>query len=152
MTKEKKIRPQYNWKFKETESEEFYEWFNKQDNISSSLRSILYHIIDLYGSNDFLDPAVQKQVFRDTFILDSLKNKDVLSVNHEMVFGVGNTSYRTDESNNNIPENVVNSSKEIEVENVPMISNELPKEDQGVKKSKLKEKSSLFNKVDKNLI
>ena len=73
MTKEKKARTQYNWKFKETESEEFYDWFNKQDNISSSLRSILYHIIDVYGSKEFLDPAIQNKYVRDTFILRFIK-------------------------------------------------------------------------------
>ncbi|MGE7609669.1 hypothetical protein ACQKML_24155 [Peribacillus frigoritolerans] len=144
MTKEKKARTQYNWKFKETESKEFYDWFNKQDNISSSLRSILYHIIDVYGSNDFLDPAVQKQVFRDTFILDSLKNKDVLSVNHEEV---GNLSYIKDKPIEKMPENIVNSE-----ENETVGSNKESKEDVQVKtKSHQKEKSSVFNKVNKDL-
>ncbi|MCT1389837.1 hypothetical protein M4D76_16195 [Peribacillus frigoritolerans] len=149
MTKEKKARTQYNWKFKETESKEFYDWFNKQDNISSSLRSILYHIIDVYGSNDFLDPAIQKQVFKDTFILDSLKNKDVLSVNHEQVFRAGNIPYLKDKPNDNeeMPENIVNSK-----ENDPLVSNKESKEEVQVKtKSQPKEKSSVFNKVDKNL-
>ncbi|MFD4931824.1 hypothetical protein ACFWMS_23550 [Peribacillus butanolivorans] len=144
MTKEKKARTQYNWKFKETESKEFYDWFNKQDNISSSLRSILYHIIDVYGSNDFLDPAVQKQVFRDTFILDSLKNKDVLSVNHEEV---GNLPYIKDKPNEKMPENIVNSK-----ENETVGSNKESKEEVQVKtKSHQKEKSSVFNKVNKDL-
>ncbi|MCF7625482.1 hypothetical protein CQ056_25900 [Peribacillus simplex] len=144
MTKEKKARTQYNWKFKENESKEFYDWFNKQDNISSSLRSILYHIIDVYGSNDFLDPAVQKQVFKDTFILDSLKNKDVLSVNHEEV---GNLPYIKDKPNEKMPENIVNSQ-----ENETVGSNKESKEDVQVKtKSHQKEKSSVFNKVNKDL-
>lgn len=148
MTKEKKARTQYNWKFKETESKEFYDWFNKQDNISSSLRSILYHIIDVYGSNDFLDPAVQKQVFRDTFILDSLKNKDVLSVNHEQVYGAGNILDMKDKQNEHTVSN-----KEKEVESDPTVSKEESKEDNQmkVKSSPPKEKSSVFNKVDKGL-
>lgn len=148
MTKEKKARTQYNWKFKETESKEFYDWFNKQDNISSSLRSILYHIIDVYGSNDFLDPAVQKQVFRDTFILDSLKNKDVLSVNHEQVYGAGNILDTKDKQNEHTVSN-----KEKEVESDPTVSKEESKEDNQmkVKSSPPKEKSSVFNKVDKGL-
>ncbi|WP_048882995.1 hypothetical protein [Bacillus sp. 445_BSPC] len=144
MTKEKKARTQYNWKFKETESKEFYDWFNKQDNISSSLRSILYHIIDVYGSNDFLDPAVQKQVFRDTFILDSLKNKDVLSVNHEEF---GNVPYIKDKPNEKMPENIVNSK-----ETDPVVSNKESKEEVRKKStSHPKEKSSVFNKVNKDL-
>lgn len=148
MTKEKKARTQYNWKFKENESKEFYDWFNKQDNISSSLRSILYHIIDVYGSNDFLDPAVQKQVFRDTFILDSLKNKDVLRVNHEQVYGAGNILDTKDNPNEHTVSN-----KEKEVESDPTVSKEESKEDNQVKvkSSPPKEKSSVFNKVDKGL-
>ncbi|MFZ0447152.1 MAG: hypothetical protein WAM95_21480 [Bacillus sp. (in: firmicutes)] len=87
MTKEKKERTQYNWKFKENESEEFYKWFDNQDNISSSLRSILYHIIEIYGNGNILDPSIQKRMITDNIILESLKNKDVISVNHELIFG-----------------------------------------------------------------
>jgi hypothetical protein len=87
MTKEKKERTQYNWKFKENESEEFYKWFDNQDNISNSLRSILYHIIEIYGNGNILDPSIQKRMITDNIILESLKNKDVISVNHELIFG-----------------------------------------------------------------
>ena len=87
MTKEKKARTQYNWKFKENESEAFYQWFDKQDNISNSLRIILYHIIELYGNEDILDPAMQKHLVKDSLILESLTNKDVFSINHELIFG-----------------------------------------------------------------
>jgi hypothetical protein len=87
MTKEKKERTQYNWKFKENESEEFYKWFDNQDNISNSLRSILYHIIEIYGNGNIFDPSIQKRMITDNIILESLKNKDVISVNHELIFG-----------------------------------------------------------------
>jgi hypothetical protein len=88
MTKEKKERTQYNWKFKENESEEFYNWFDNQDNISNSLRIILYHIIEIYGNGNILDPSIQKRMITDNIILESLKNKDVISVNHELIFGL----------------------------------------------------------------
>ena len=86
MAKEKKPRTQYNWKFKDNESEQFYEWFNNQDNISSSLRNMVYHIIELYGTNDILEPNIQKQFVKDSLILESLKGQNVLNVNPQMVF------------------------------------------------------------------
>lgn len=88
MTKEKKERTQYNWKFKENESEEFYNWFDNQDNISNSLRSILYHVIEIYGNGNILDPSIQKRMVKDNLILESLRNKDVISVNHDLIFGL----------------------------------------------------------------
>jgi hypothetical protein len=81
----KKSRTQYNWKFKENESKEFIEWFENQDNISNSLRSVLYHIIDLYGKEDFLDPTVQRQVYKNTFTLESLKNNSQSNHNFDLI-------------------------------------------------------------------
>ena len=72
----KKRRNQYSWKFRDNESEEFYEWFDNQDNIANSLRSILHHVIGLYGNGDILDPSVQRQLYKNTFIIESLKNQN----------------------------------------------------------------------------
>ncbi|USK72624.1 hypothetical protein [Peribacillus asahii] len=85
MTNEKKKRSQFNFKLKENESDDFFKWFENQDNISNSLRSVLYHVIELYGTENFLEPSIQRQLYRDTFLLESLKNKEILSVNPETV-------------------------------------------------------------------
>lgn len=84
MTKDKKQRTQYNWKFKDNESESFYEWFNNQDNISSSLRNMVYHMIDLYGTQDILDPATQKQIVKDSLLLESFRGQNVLHMTPSM--------------------------------------------------------------------
>ena len=80
--------------------------------------------------------------------LDSLKNKDVLSVNHEQVYGAGNILDTKDKQNEHTVSN-----KEKEVESDPTVSKEESKEDNQmkVKSSPPKEKSSVFNKVDKGL-
>lgn len=85
MAKERKKRTQYNWKFRENESEEFYQWFNNQENISNSLRSILYHVIDLYGNGDILEPEIQKKLITNGLILESLQDKKVININHQLI-------------------------------------------------------------------
>jgi hypothetical protein len=35
---------------------------------------------------NILDPGIQKQLFRVSLILESLKDKNVLSVNHDLIF------------------------------------------------------------------
>lgn len=137
MAKEQKKRPQYNWKFKENESEEFYEWFNNQDNIASSLRSILYYIIDLYGNEDVLHPAVQKEMFKNNLILETLKNKDVLSINSSLI-----SDYTPQNTDNHEVEN----SKEINTRTIP-----------GAKKKKEidrteSENSSIYSGIDQDLL
>ncbi len=84
MTKEKKKREQYNWKFN-VESAEFHEWFNNQKNIGDSLRSIVYHMIDLYGTVDITNPIVQKKIITDSIILQHFDGKDVLTINPKEV-------------------------------------------------------------------
>lgn len=80
MAKDNKHRTQYNWKFKDNESDEFFQWFNNQDNISSSLRNMVYHMIELYGTHDILDPSIQKQIVKDSLILESLKGQNVFQI------------------------------------------------------------------------
>lgn len=85
MSNEKKKKTQYNWKFKGNESDNFHEWFAKQDNIALSLKSLVEHHIGLYGTDSVLDPAVQKEMTKDSIILESLRGKDALVVNQELL-------------------------------------------------------------------
>lgn len=138
MTKDKKPRTQYNWKFKENESKEFYEWFNNQDNISSSLRNMVYHIIELYGTNDILDPSIQKQFVKDSLILESLKGQqNVLNVNPNMV-------YVDNKANQQQHQNVDSKQQEIVQKNE---SDVVKKMEQN---SVPKEEDSLYAEVDPN--
>lgn len=81
----KKQRIQYNWKFRENESPEIYEWFENQENISSSLRNMLYHMIELYGTADVLSPAVQRECLKNSLVLESLKGKNVIQVDSQII-------------------------------------------------------------------
>jgi hypothetical protein len=87
MTAEKKRKTQYNWKFKSNETDEFYEWFENQDNIALSLRKMVYHIIELYGTDSVLDHRVDKEMSRDMFILEALRGKDALTVKESILSG-----------------------------------------------------------------
>lgn len=153
MTKEKKERTQYNWKFKENESEEFYNWFNNQDNISNSLRIILYHIIEIYGNGNILDPSIQKRMVKDNIILESLRNKDVISVNHDLIFGLQQdinnlTSESAGEKNINIISNekkeVINTKEDENKLEVQSKNNEID--------DKPEVKKSIYNSINKDLI
>lgn len=75
-----KKRTQFSWKFREDESPQFLKWFENQENISNSLRSMLYHLIELYGTGDFLEPTVQKEIVKDSLRLEALKGKDFFSI------------------------------------------------------------------------
>lgn len=79
MTKEKKERKQFNWRFKGDEAPELMEWFDNQRNITSSLESILNHIIEIYGTEDIMTHQTQKQLFKDSMLLESLKGQEVVS-------------------------------------------------------------------------
>lgn len=85
MSNEKKRKTQYNWKFKGNESDNFHEWFAKQDNIALSLKSLVEHHIGLYGTDSVLDPSVQKEMTKDSIILESLRGKNALVVNQELL-------------------------------------------------------------------
>ncbi|UOE62410.1 hypothetical protein HPB58_09615 [Priestia filamentosa] len=85
MTNEKKRKTQYNWKFKNNETDEFYEWFENQDNIALSLRKIVYHMIELYGTESVLNHHVDKEMSRDMFILEALRGKEALTVKESIV-------------------------------------------------------------------
>ncbi|CAI8917319.1 hypothetical protein [Priestia megaterium] len=85
MSNEKKERKQFNWRFKGDESTEVMEWFNNQGNITSSLESILNHIIDIYGTGDIMNHQTQKQLFKDSMLLESLKGKEFVTVNHDVI-------------------------------------------------------------------
>lgn len=74
-----KKRTQYSWKLKE-ESQAFHEWFDNQENISNSLRHIVYHMIELYGTQDILEPSIQRQLVKDSLTLEALKGKSILQV------------------------------------------------------------------------
>ncbi|MED3729567.1 hypothetical protein [Priestia filamentosa] len=87
MTNEKKRKTQYNWKFKSNETDEFYEWFENQDNIALSLRKIVYHMIELYGTESVLNHHVDKEMSRDMFILEALRGKDTLTVKESILSG-----------------------------------------------------------------
>lgn len=85
MTSEKKERKQFNWRFKGDEAPELMEWFDNQRNITSSLESILNHIIEIYGTEDIMTHKTQKQLFKDSMLLESLKGQEVVSVKQEVV-------------------------------------------------------------------
>ncbi|MGG0383011.1 hypothetical protein HPB58_12650 [Priestia filamentosa] len=87
MTNEKKRKTQYNWKFKSNETNEFYEWFENQDNIALSLRKIVYHMIELYGTESVLNHHVDKEMSRDMFILEALRGKETLTVKESILSG-----------------------------------------------------------------
>ncbi|MBG9810110.1 hypothetical protein ABD68_00285 [Bacillus endophyticus] len=87
MTNEKKRKTQYNWKFKSNETDEFYKWFENQDNIALSLRKIVYHMIELYGTESVLNHHVDKEMSRDMFILEALRGKDTLTVKESILLG-----------------------------------------------------------------
>jgi hypothetical protein len=87
MSSEKKRKTQYNWKFKSNETDEFYEWFENQDNIALSLRKMVYHIIELYGTDSVLDHHVDKEMSRDMFILEALRGKEALTVKDSILSG-----------------------------------------------------------------
>ena len=87
MTNEKKRKTQYNWKFKSNETDEFYDWFENQDNIALSLRKIVYHMIELYGTESVLNHHVDKEMSRDMFILEALRGKDTLTVKESILSG-----------------------------------------------------------------
>ncbi|RJS62981.1 hypothetical protein [Priestia filamentosa] len=87
MTNVKKRKTQYNWKFKSNETDEFYEWFENQDNIALSLRKIVYHMIELYGTESVLNHNVDKEMSRDMFILEALRGKDTLTVKEGILSG-----------------------------------------------------------------
>ncbi|MCY8231766.1 hypothetical protein [Priestia endophytica] len=87
MMNEKKRKTQYNWKFKSNETDEFYEWFENQDNIALSLRKIVYHMIELYGTESVLNHHVDKEISRDMFILEALRGKDALTVKESILSG-----------------------------------------------------------------
>jgi hypothetical protein len=87
MTNEKKRKTQYNWKFKSNETDEFYEWFENQDNIALSLRKIVYHMIELYGTESVLNHHVDKEMSRDMFILEALRGKEALTVKESILSG-----------------------------------------------------------------
>ncbi|MFP3728869.1 hypothetical protein [Priestia filamentosa] len=87
MTNEKKRKTQYNWKFKNNETDEFYEWFENQDNIALSLRKIVYHMIELYGTESVLNHHVDKEMSRDMFILEALRGKEALTVKESFLSG-----------------------------------------------------------------
>ncbi|WP_154990863.1 hypothetical protein [Priestia megaterium] len=85
MTSEKKERKQFNWRFKGDEAPELMEWFDNQRNITSSLESILNHIIEIYGTEDIMTHKTQKQLFKDSMLLESLKGQEVVSIKQEVV-------------------------------------------------------------------
>ncbi|KYG30783.1 hypothetical protein ACU3L3_14060 [Priestia endophytica] len=85
MTNEKKRKTQYNWKFKSNETDEFYDWFENQDNIALSLRKIVYHMIELYGTESVLNHHVDKEMSRDMFILEALRGKEALTVKESIL-------------------------------------------------------------------
>lgn len=87
MTNEKKRKTQYNWKFKSNETDEFYEWFENQDNIALSLRKIVYHMIELYGTESVLNHHIDKEMSRDMFILEALRGKEALTVKESILSG-----------------------------------------------------------------
>ncbi|MED4455620.1 hypothetical protein [Metabacillus fastidiosus] len=78
-------RKQVNWKFKGTEPKEIYEWFDNQDNIALSLQVILNNAIELYGTKNILDHNIQKQMYKDTFLLQELRGEQVLKVNQDAI-------------------------------------------------------------------
>ncbi|MBT2281691.1 hypothetical protein J7E51_27945 [Priestia megaterium] len=61
------------------------EWFNNQRNITSSLESILNHIIEIYGTGDIMNHQTQKQLFKDSMLLESLNGKEIVTVNHDII-------------------------------------------------------------------
>lgn len=107
MAKEKKKREQYNWKFNE-ESAEFHEWFNNQKNIGDSLRAIVYHMIDLYGTVDITNPLVQKKIITDSIILQHFDGRDILTINTNEINAIkinpNETSSEPSSSNKSEPE------------------------------------------------
>lgn len=123
MVKEKKPREQFNWKFKGKESEEFFEWFNNQDNIGDSLRSIVYNYIDLYGTGDIMHPKMQKKIITDSIILQHFEGRDVLSINSN---DIETTNSNSTEVLNNKVNTVQSDSKEYK-ESPDKISPEKPK-------------------------
>lgn len=88
MASEKKKKVQYNWKFKGNESEEFYQWFENQDNIAFSLKNIVEQFIQLYGTENVLNPRIQKELAKDAIILEHLRGKDSLIVNQQLILEV----------------------------------------------------------------
>ncbi|KYG33491.1 hypothetical protein [Priestia endophytica] len=73
-------RTQINVKFKAKETEEFYDWFDNQSNISDSVRYIVYHAIKQYGTGDVLEYGVQERIQMDNILLNSLRDINVLEL------------------------------------------------------------------------
>lgn len=112
MAKEKKKREQYNWKFNE-ETAEFHEWFNNQKNIGDSLRTIVYHMIDLYGTVDITNPLVQKKIITDSIILQHFDGRDILTINTNEIngFKINSNEISGEPSSSNKSEPKINQEK-----------------------------------------
>lgn len=172
MTSEKKERKQFNWRFKGDEAPELMEWFDNQRNITSSLESILNHIIEIYGTGDIMTHQTQKQLFKDSMLLESLKGQDVVRVNQEVfsqpqveqiseVKSVENEASEVlDKANQEGVTHLVEALKEdevfktntvSEVEEVPE-ENEAPHEVEPVKKQRKTKKRDYMKNVNSQLL
>lgn len=105
-----------NCRFQLTESDEFFQWLNNQSNMTIAIRNLIYHAIDLYGTSDFLAPEIQKEVMRNTFIFEATQN------------GAGSPV------NPFTKNDIVNSPRQVKVENVPseesvQVESEAPKKE-----------------------
>lgn len=137
-----KKRIQYNWKFKESESPQFLEWFENQENISSSLRSMLYHMIEQYGTGDFLEPNIQREIVKDSLKLEVLREKEFSNII------LGNVEFFDFERKQNVSKETSNESCKVETKKR---EEEDSKESEKVSKKEAKnqEKTSIKNTSDK---
>lgn len=133
--KDEEKKKAINCRFQLTESDEFFQWLNNQSNMTIAIRNLIYHAIDLYGTSDFLAPEIQKEVMRNTFIFEATQNGSGSPVN---------PFTQTD---------VVNSPRQVKVENEPskepvQVESEAPK-----KEKQLEEKpkeNSIYGNIDVN--
>lgn len=79
--KEEEKKKAINCRFQPSESNEFFQWLNNQSNMTLAIRNLIYHAIDLYGTNDFLAPETQKEVMRNTFIFEAAQKDKETPVN-----------------------------------------------------------------------
>lgn len=78
---EKDKRKAISLRFKSEESDEFFQWMNNQSNLTVSLKNLIYHAIDLYGMEDFINHNIQKEVMRNSFILEAIKEEQDKPIN-----------------------------------------------------------------------
>jgi hypothetical protein len=145
MTKEKKERKQFNWRFKGDEAPELMEWFDNQRNITSSLESILNHIIEIYGTEDIMTHQTQKQLFKDSMLLESLKGQEVVSrPKLEQINKIKSEEDKAfeplDEEADQVKDNHVEEDK-VSKENAISEAEEMSEEEPGKDRRKIKKKS-----------